>query len=127
MPLSVCQKINAEVQPFDLKIIQLDRMNVKVIGELKNVLVRLSSNPKVHQIIDIIIVDIPEFYGLFFIRDWSEQLYNYFSTNWSHLRLPRNGQPNKIRINKEPYLKHTITDLNDTNEPFVTSANSFET
>jgi hypothetical protein len=37
MPLSVCQKINAEVQPSDLKIIQLDRTNVKVIGELKNV------------------------------------------------------------------------------------------
>jgi len=36
MPLSVCQKINAKVQPSSLKIIQLDRMNVKVIGELKN-------------------------------------------------------------------------------------------
>jgi hypothetical protein len=59
MPLSVCQKINAKVQPSSLKIIQLDRMNVKVIDELKNVLVRLSSNPKVHQIIDIIVVDIP--------------------------------------------------------------------
>jgi hypothetical protein len=66
MPLSVCQKINAEVKPSDLKIIQLDRTNVKVIGELKNVLIRLSSNPKVHQVIDIIVVDIPEVYGLVF-------------------------------------------------------------
>jgi hypothetical protein len=65
MPLSVCQKINAEVKPFDLKIIQLDRTNVKVIGELKNVLIRLSSNPKVHQIIYI-----PEVYDLFLSRDW---------------------------------------------------------
>jgi hypothetical protein len=65
MPLSVCQKINAEVKPFDLKIIQLDRTNIKVIGELKNVLIRLSSNPKVHQIIDIIVVDVPKFYGFF--------------------------------------------------------------
>jgi hypothetical protein len=72
MPLSVCQKINVEVQPSSLKIIQLDQTNVKVIGELKNVLVRLSSNPKVHQIIDIIVVDIPEVYGLFLSRDWSE-------------------------------------------------------
>jgi hypothetical protein len=42
------------------------------------------------------------------------------------LWLPENGQPNKIRINREHYLKHTVTDLNDTNEPFVTSTNSFE-
>jgi hypothetical protein len=77
MPLSVCQKINAEVQPSSLKIIQLDQTNVKVIGELKNVLIRLSSNPKVHQIIDIIVVDIPEVYGLFLSRDWSN---NYMDT-----------------------------------------------
>jgi hypothetical protein len=65
IPLSVFQKINAKVQPSSLKIIHLDWTNVKVIGELKNVMVRLSSNPKVHQIIDIIVVDIPKVYGLF--------------------------------------------------------------
>jgi hypothetical protein len=126
MPLSVCQKINAEVQPSSLKIIQLDQTNVKVISELKDVLVRLSSNPKVHQIIDIIVVDIQEFYGLFLSRDWSEKLHGYFSTDWSHLWLPKNRQPNKIRINRRHYLKHTVTDLNDPNEPFTTSTNSFE-
>ena len=72
IPLSVCQKINVEVQPSNIKIIQLDRTNVKVIGELKNVLVRLSSYPKVQQIIDIIVVDIPKVYGLFLSRDWSK-------------------------------------------------------
>jgi len=48
------------------------------------VLIRLSSNPKVHQVIDIIVVDIPEVYGLFFSRDCPEQLHGYFSTDWSH-------------------------------------------
>jgi hypothetical protein len=69
MPWSVCQKINTEVEPSSLNIIQLDRIDVKVIGKLKNVLIRLSSNPKVHQVIDIIVVDIPEVYGFFFSRD----------------------------------------------------------
>jgi len=91
MPLSVFQKINAEVQPSSLKIIQHDWTNVKVIGELKDVLVRLSSNPKVHQIIDIIVVDIQEFYGLFLSRGWSEKLHGYFSTDWSYLWLAENG------------------------------------
>jgi hypothetical protein len=81
MPWSVCQKINVEVEPSSLKIIQLDRTDVKVIGELKNVLIRLSSNPKVHHVIDIIVVDIPEVYGMFLSRDWSEQLHGYFATD----------------------------------------------
>jgi hypothetical protein len=119
MPWLVCQKINAEVEPSSLKIIQLDRSDVKVIGKLKNVLIRLSSNPKVHQIIDIIVVDIPEVYGMFVSRDWSEQLQGYFTTDWSHLWLPENGKPNKIRVNRERYLKFTVTDLNDPNEPYT--------
>jgi hypothetical protein len=126
MPWSVCQKINAEVEPSTLKIIQLDRTDVKVIGELKNVLIRLSSNPKVHQVIDIIVVDIPEVYGLFLSRDWSEQLHGYFATDWSHLWLPENGKPNKIRVNRERYLKFTVTDLNDPNEPYTPPADSPE-
>jgi hypothetical protein len=121
MPWSVCQKLNAKVEPSSLKIIQLDRTNVKVMGELRNVLITLSSNPKVHQFIDIIVVDIPEVYGMFLSRDWSEQLHGYFATDWSHLWLPENGKPNKIMVNRERYLKFTVKDLNDPNEPTPTS------
>ena len=105
------------------KIIHLDWTSVKVIGELKNVLIRLSSNHKIHQVIDIIVVDIPEVYGLFLSRDWSEQLHDYFAMDWSHLWLPENGRPNRIKVNHERYLKFTVTDLNDPNEPFTASAN----
>jgi hypothetical protein len=31
--------------------------------------------------------------------------------------LPLNGQPNKLRINKEHYMKYTVTSLNGPNEP----------
>jgi hypothetical protein len=126
MPWSVCQKINAKVELSTLKIIQLDWTNVKVICELKNVLIRLSSNPKVHQVIDIIVVDIPEVYGLFLSRDWSEQLHGYFATDWSHLWLPDNEKPNKIKVNRECYLKFIVTYLNNPNEPFTPSSNSPE-
>ena len=89
-------------------------------------LIRLSSNPKVHQVIDIIVVDIPEVYGFFLSRDWSEQLHGYFVMDWSHLWLPDNGKPNRIKVNRERYLKFMVTDLNDPNEQFTPSANSPE-
>ena len=98
------------------KIIQLDKSHVKVFRELKDVLIRLSSNSKVHQSIDIIIVDIPETYGVTLSRDWSAKLNGYFSTNWSHLWLPYKGQPNKIKVDRENYMKHTVIDVNDSNK-----------
>jgi hypothetical protein len=58
MPYVVCQKLNSEPGKCDTQIVQLDRSNVKVFGELENVLIWMDSNPKVHQTIDIIVVDI---------------------------------------------------------------------
>jgi hypothetical protein len=51
-------------------------------------------NPKVHQTICIIVVDILDNYGMIFIRDFSAMLNGYFATDWSHLWIPYNGKMN---------------------------------
>jgi len=63
---------------------------------------------------------------MFLSSDWSEQLHDYFSIDWSHLWLPLNGQQNKLRVSTECYLKYTVTDMNDSNEHFVPSVNALE-
>jgi hypothetical protein len=63
MPYYVCKKLNATLTQSSIHIIQLDRYEVKVIGELKDVLIRVASNPKVHQVIDIVVVDMPKACG----------------------------------------------------------------
>lgn len=121
MPYSVCKKLNAKLQIQKTKIIQLDRSHVKILGELKDVLIHLSSNCKVHQMIEIIFVDILEAYLMILRKYWSAKLNEYFETDWSHLWLPYKDQPNKIKVECEHYMKHMVTDLNDTNEPVMFS------
>ena len=81
MPLSVRRKINGKPTPSSCKIIQLDRTTVKVVGEMKDVLIRLFADERVCQFIDIMVMDIPEVYGLILSRDWSTKLEGYFATN----------------------------------------------
>ena len=100
MPLSVCKKLNGKYVPSNSQITQLDRTNVKVVGEMKDVLVRIACNPSVYQIIDIVVANILDAYGLFLCRDWSQQLNGFFATDWSTLWLPKNGNSNQIKINK---------------------------
>jgi hypothetical protein len=50
-------------------------------------------------------------------RDLSEKLNGYFSIDWAHLWLPLKGHANKIKIDRERYLKHIVTDLETLNEP----------
>ena len=79
-------------------------------------MLRLSADPRIHQTIDIVIADIPETYSVWLSIDWSKKLKGYFSTDWSHLWLPLNGNPNKLKVNREPFMKQTVTDLNESNE-----------
>jgi hypothetical protein len=116
MPLKICEKLNVKPKPSHIHIIQLDRTRVKVIGEFKNVLIRVYANPKVHQTIDIILVDILDNYGMLLSWDWSTMLNGCFAIDWSHLCFSYNGKMNPIRNDRERYMQHVVTDLNDPNE-----------
>ena len=64
MPLSVCKQINCQPKPTTGRVIQLDRIVVKVVGEMEDVLIRLSADERVCQYRDIVVADIPNAYGL---------------------------------------------------------------
>jgi hypothetical protein len=67
IPLSICKKLNVVPLKRDKHVIQLDRTRVKVMGELNDVMIRIMRHSKFVQVIDIIVVDIPEAYGLLLI------------------------------------------------------------
>jgi hypothetical protein len=120
MPLSVCKKLNVVPLKSDKHVIQLDMTQFKVIGELKDVMIRISTHPTFVQVIDIIVVNIPEAYGLLLSRDCSKKINRYFSMDWAHLWLPLKGYKNMIRIDRETYLKYMVTDLETPNKPLST-------
>jgi len=71
MPYVVCQKLNAQPQKCSTQIVQLDKSTVQVMGELKDVLIRLAFDPSIHQLVDMYVVDIPKSYDMLLKRDLS--------------------------------------------------------
>ena len=116
MPILVCKRVNGNPKPSTQRVVQLDRTDVKVMGEMEDVLIHLSSNDKVCQVINIVVADIPDAYGIFLSRDWSVKLNGYFSSNWSHLWLLYKGSPNQIKILREPHMKYNVAQLEEKNE-----------
>ena len=84
---------------------------------MKNVLIRLAAGERVCQYINIMVVDIPEAYGLILSRDWSKKVNGYFATDWSHLWLPQKCCQNHIKVLREPHMKYNVTQLEGKNEP----------
>jgi len=70
MPYSIRKKLNDVPTRCSTHVTLLYRSKVKVINELKDVLIRIESNPKIHHLIDIVVVDILEAYGCVLNRDW---------------------------------------------------------
>lgn len=62
------------------------------MGELKYVLIRLASDPSIHHVVDIYVVDITESYGMFLSHEWSTMLGGYFVTDWSYLLILNKGE-----------------------------------
>lgn len=94
LPKSICAKLNVQPQKSTVCIVQLDRSQVEVIGELYQVTIRLSSNPKVCQVIDILVTDIPKFYGI---------IANSIIGNYSV-----DSFLNNFNAHASPYLEHSI-------------------
>ena len=88
MLYTITKRLHVIPEKTGTRIMQIDRTNAKVIRVLKYVLIRMAAKPQYTQVIDIVVVDIPEAYGMLLSRDWLAKLNGYFSTNWSHLLLP---------------------------------------
>ena len=116
MPYDWCKKINADPQKSNTQIIQLNQTRVKFVGEIKEVVIRLSSNPNIFQVIDIVVMDILEEYGLLLNKVQSSKVNGYFVIDWSHHLFPCNGKPNQIRVNSEKHMNYVITELNHPNK-----------
>ena len=69
MSLSVFKQINGQPKTTIGQVVQLDRIVFKVVGEMEDVLIHLSAGERVCQYIDIVVVDIPDAYGLVLSRD----------------------------------------------------------
>lgn len=69
LPRTFCAKLNVQPQKYVVRIVQLDRSQDEVVGELNQVTIRLLSNPKVCQVIDILVADISKFHGIILSRD----------------------------------------------------------
>jgi hypothetical protein len=69
IPLSICRKLNTIPLKSDKHVIQIDKTQMKFMGEHKDVMIRMVKHSEFFQVIDIIVIDIPESCGLLLSRD----------------------------------------------------------
>ena len=117
------QRLGAVPQPTSRVVIQLDKIEVKVIGVLKYVHIQLIIDPRIQDIIDIHVVEILEIYEMLLTKECTKCLRGWFSTNFTQLWLAWKGLNNQIKIDVEPKLKTIIMEYNAPNKVLFNQSN----
>ena len=74
MPLTISQRLGVVPQPTSRVVIQLDKIEIIMIGVLKDMCNKLTKNSRTQDIIDIHVVEISKMYGMLLSREWTKCL-----------------------------------------------------
>ena len=116
MPFSLCKKLNETLLKISIHIIQLEKTELRVQGELKDVLIIFVVNHGIHQTIGIIVVDIPKAMVYSLVDTGHKSLMDILlQIALAYGYLGRESKQTKV--NNEKNMKHTATSLDSPNEP----------
>ena len=83
--LIISQRLGVVPQPISRVVIQLDKIEFKVISMLKDVCIQLTTYHKIQDIIEIHVADIHEMYEMLLSEEWTKCLRGWFSTDFTQL------------------------------------------
>jgi ribonuclease HI len=107
MPLRVMRRLGLECTGPCKDLLALDSRTVETIGYIKDLPIAYDQAPEVSMLINVIVADIPEAYGMLLGREWSTRVKNgrYFMEG-THFTFPHKGV--EVVIKREPKYREQV-------------------
>jgi hypothetical protein len=88
-------------------LLSLDSRTIETIGYIKDLSITFNQAPDVSMLIDVIVADIPEAYGMILGREWSSKVKQgcYFMEG-THFTFPHKGV--EVVIRREPKYREQV-------------------
>lgn len=88
MPKKVFDIIGLVYTRCSIGVIQLEETNVKTLGVVKDVPMKLQKCPEVSVVQDIIVVDLPPMFSLCTSQEFTSKLRTYLAMDYFHMKIP---------------------------------------
>jgi hypothetical protein len=107
MPLQVMRRLGLECTGPCKDLLAFDSRTVETIGYIKDLSVTYDQDPKVSMLINVIVADIPEAYGILLGRYWSTKVKKgrYFMEG-TNFTFPHKGL--EVAIRREPKYREQV-------------------
>jgi ribonuclease HI len=110
MTKRVMEQLNLRVSRPYYNICAMDSKKIEVHGLIKDLQVHLSVYPDIMIVMDIVVVDVPDAWGMLLSRKWASDLGGSIQMNWSYAMIPSPRGDGFVRLNREPERKFHVED-----------------
>jgi hypothetical protein len=112
MSLKVMKQLGLKTtRPYG-NVCGIDSKKVKVYGLIEDVEVYLEDFPHIGLIMNIVVIDVPDAWGMLLSRSWAATLGGFLSMDLTHAHIPMGDGTFEILYNQEVSRKHVL-DQND--------------
>ena len=88
----------------------MDSKKIEVHGLIKDLQVHLSVYPDIMIVMDIIVVDVRDAWGMLLTRKWASDLRGSIQMNWSYAMIPSPNGQGFIKLNRELKRRFHVED-----------------
>jgi hypothetical protein len=122
MSLKVMEQLGLKMtRPYG-NVCGIDSKRVKVYGLCENVEVFLIDFPHINLLMNIVVIDVPDAWGMLLSRSWSASLGGFLSMDLTHAHIPMGDGTFEVLYSRERADKHVM----DPNGPDYTSEDEFD-
>jgi hypothetical protein len=113
--------LKTATQPYG-NICGIDSKRVKFYGLFEDVEVFLIDFPHISLLMNIVVIDVPDAWGMLLSRSWSTALGGFLSMDITHAHIPIGNDTFEVLYSRERARKH----VTDPNGPDYTSEYEFD-
>lgn len=108
MPLTVMKQLGLNISRPYKRVCGFNSKPVEVEGIIKDIKSSLARNPDISLIMDVIVIDIPDVWGLFLSRKWGATIGGHVQMDLSYTTIPLSHGTPFILYRELAYLLHVI-------------------
>lgn len=110
MTKKVIDHLNLRVSMPYYNICAMDSKKIEFHGLINDLQVHLSVYPDIMIVMDIVVVDVSDAWGMLLSRKWAFDLGGGIQMNWSYATIPSPRGDGFVRLNKEPERRFHVED-----------------
>ena len=124
MTRKVMEQLNLRVTRPYHNVCAMDVREVEVVGIILNLQVKLAKYPDIDMSIDVVVIDVPDNWGMSLSKKWATTLGGNIQMDWTYATIPA-SENTRVILHREKLRKRHVENPKNPENEFVHFTDNF--